>query len=927
MGDLEEPLTLEIGLRLRTDLPGLMQVFHGLAAEMAEWPGIQARARELAVHLAESHEVHGFAQAELARAHDERTRLAAEFGREREEWSAASRRQLAEQEEQHTGRMRSLQDALLDGENTRLDLEAELHELRGEQETARQEIIAFGQEIFGLQAELHTGSVRLADKDQSIHEIYARLVEKDARLVAALARGEADHNRLRSMRRSASWKLTLPLRVAGRLLTGRKPSEKPGPVVSGPVAAARSPTPESGGYRFQLDEPTNWNLSTRQAGVRGWCLPPVGSDADLPSLRFRCGDLQTGVSCTVPRDDVQAAHGGHANWRRCGFEAMIELPRGPSQVVVEALDAQGRAWPVARFPARAPYAEQLRLAPAGKEPSHDYAAWVARHDSFSSEDRRRLREQARALPARPLISVVMPVYNTPSEWLVKAIDSVRRQFYPFWEFCIADDNSPAPHVKEILRRYEQLDARIKVVYRAQNGHISAATNSALAIATGEFVALLDHDDEIAPHALYKIAERLNEQPGLRMIYSDEDKIDPDGQRRDPYFKPDWNYDLFLGQNMFSHLGVYRRDLLTKIGGFQVGLEGSQDYDLALRCLEQVAPQEIGHIPHILYHWRMIPGSTSVGGDEKPYAREAARRAIGQHLDRLGQGATVEQNPWLADFHRVRRPLPSPPPEVVIIIPTRDGAEVLRVCIESILERTDYPNYRILVVDNGSTEQATFDYFQECSGRMRDRFEVLNYPGEFNFSAINNFAVRETGSPLLCLLNNDIEVLGAGWLTELASQAMRPDVGAAGARLLYPDGTLQHAGIIIGLGADRTAGHAHHRLPGLAFGHFGRAKLIQQFSAVTAACMVLRRETFEEVGGFDETNFPVGLNDVDLCLRLRERGYLIIWTPFAELRHHESYSRGLPVEGHPLPSAPGESWKTSGGDTRISWSTIPPTILT
>ncbi len=897
LGDFDEPLTLEIGIRLRRDLSGMMQVFQTLATAMTEWPAIQARNRELAAHLAESYEAHGFAQTELARLHDELGARAAELARAREEWTAASRRQQAEQTEQHAGQLRPLQDALLDGENKRLDLEAELQELRGEQEAERQEGAAFGQEIVGLQEELHSVNVRLADKNHSLIETHAQLVEKDGQLVAALTRGETDHNRLRSMRRSASWKLTLPLRATGRFLTGKKPSKKSAPPAPDPVMATPTPIPENGGYRFQLDEPTHWNLSTRHVGVRGWCLPPMSSDDDVPLLRFRCGDLQTEVSCTVPRDDVQTVHGGHPDWRRCGFEAKIELPRGPSEVVVEAVDAQGRAWPVARFSARAPYAERLRMAPSG-DLSQDYSAWVARYDSFSSEDRRRLREKARALPSRPLISVVMPVYNTPPEWLVKAIDSVRKQFYPFWEFCIADDNSSAPHVKEILRRYEQLDSRIKVVYRPQNGHISEASNSALAVATGEFVVLLDHDDEIAPHALYMIAARLNEQPTLQMIYSDEDKIDPDGQRRDPYFKPDWNYDLFLGQNVFSHLGAYRRDLLTKIGGFQVGLEGSQDYDLALRCLEQVEPQEIGHIRHVLYHWRMIPGSTSVGGDEKPYAREAARRAIGQHLDRLGEGATVEQNPWLADFHRVRRPLPSPPPEVAVIIPTRDGVDVLRVCIESIVERTDYPDYRIVVVDNGSTESATFDYFQECRERMRDRFEVLDYPGEFNFSAINNFAVCATDTPLLCLLNNDIEVLDEGWLTELASQAMRPDVGAAGARLVYPDGTLQHGGIVIGLGADRTAGHAHHRLPGTSFGHFGRAKLIQQFSAVTAACMVLRRETFEEVGGFDETNFPVGLNDVDLCLRLRERGYLIIWTPFAELRHHESYSRGLPAEGTP-----------------------------
>ena len=881
VSEYDEPLTLEIGLRLRLDPPGLIRTFQQLADEMLEWPAIQARLQELSARLAESQQAH-------------RT-VEMEFERARQEWLETSRERRAQQEQQQAASLRLLQDALREGENKLLDLEAELYELRSQGEAAQFEGTAFRQEIAALQAELHSVNVRLAEKDAALVQAYQRVVDKDARLVAAIAEGKADHDRLRSMRRSVSWKLTLPLRVAARFLTGKSTAKKPAPVAPAEDIPSPAPVPANGGYRFQLDEPANWNLPAQQVSVRGWCLPPPEGGEAVPLLRFHCGELQTDVTCEIPRDDVQTAHGGDPLCRRCGFEAVLQMPPGPSEVTVQAIDPQGRAWPLARFSARAPYTA-LRQPGIGGDPREDYAAWVARYDSFSSEDRRRLREQARRLPYRPLISVVMPVYNTPEEWLVKAIESVRRQFYPFWELCIADDNSSKPHVRNILHRYELLDRRIKVVDRSQNGHISAASNSALEIATGEFVALLDHDDELAPHALYMVAETLNEQPGLKMIYTDEDKIDPDGVRRDPYFKPDWNYDLFLGQNMFSHLGLYHRELLASIGGFQVGLEGSQDYDLALRCLERVEPQEIGHIPRVLYHWRRIPGSTSVGGDEKPYAREAARRAIGQHLDRLGQGATVEQNPWLADFHRVRRALPSPAPEVAIIIPTRDGGDVLRKCIESTLERTGYSNYRFVVVDNGSKEPETFALFQELRRRLSNRFQVLSYPGEFNFSAINNFAVRSAGAPLLCFLNNDTEITDPGWLAELASQACRPEVGAAGARLVYPDDTLQHAGVIIGLGADRTAGHAHHRLPNQSFGYFGRAKLIQQFSAVTAACMVLRREVFEEVGGFNEIDFPVGLNDVDLCLRLRERGYVIIWTPFAELRHHESLSRGLPAEG-------------------------------
>ena len=708
-------------------------------------------------------------------------------------------------------------------------------------------------------------------------------------LHARLGRSEADSGRLRDLRRSLSWRLTLPLRALSRWLGSRNVQPAPG--------SAASALP-AGGYRFHLDEPTDWNLSATGVNVRGWCLPPADSDAEVPALRLRCGAAVRDIECGFARPDVLAFHSAPARWWRCGFEVRLTLPPGPSEVFVEAVEADGGTTPLGRFSARAPYVAH-GPGGAGGDPTRDYEVWVACFDTLSGADRRRLRALARTLERTPLFSVVMPVYNPPEAWLVKAIESVQGQFYERWELCIADDASTAPHVRETLRRYERSDPRIKVVCRPTNGGIAAASNSALELATGEYVALLDHDDELALQALYEAAALLARQPDLQMLYTDEDKLDDAGRRSSPYFKPDWNYDLFLGQNLFNHLGVFRRDLMEKVGGFRAGYEGAQDYDLVLRCLDHVRPAEIGHVPQVLYHWRAIPGSAAASVDEKSHAGDAARRALREHLERRGVNATVEPNPWLVHYHRVRRPLPPSPPAVAIVIPTRDRVGILRTCIESVLRLTEYPDYRIVIVDNGSREPETHSYFRHLRERLSpDRLRVVDAPGEFNYSSLNNLAVREAGAPLLCLLNNDTEAREPGWLAEMVSHALRPEVGAVGARLVYPDGSLQHGGVVIGLGRDRTAGHAHSRLSGAAPGYFGRARLTQQFSAVTAACTVLRREVFEAVGGFDEACFAVNFNDVDLCLRVRTRGWVVVWTPFAELCHHESYTRGHPRPGTP-----------------------------
>jgi O-antigen biosynthesis protein len=516
----------------------------------------------------------------------------------------------------------------------------------------------------------------------------------------------------------------------------------------------------------------------------------------------------------------------------------------------------------------------------------NYTDWVKLYDTINDDDRGVIAAGIEQMAEPPLISVVMPVYQTPEALLRAAIDSVRAQLYPHWELCIADDASKSPHVKDVLENYRIIDPRIKVCYRAQNGHISAASNSALALAEGAFVALLDHDDRLPEHALYMVAAAICADRQIDLIFSDEDKIDADGRRYDPYFKSDWNPDLMLSQNAFNHLGIYRRSLVEGIGGFRSGYEGSQDYDLVLRASRNTTPNRIRHLPHILYHWRAIPGSVAMRGDEKSYAAVNARQAIADHLAACNIAAEVKAS-GNQFFHHVTYVIDEPVPRVSIVVPTRDRADLLRVCVSGLLDRTDYPDYEVLIVDNGSREAVTRDYLAKLAKNPRVR--IFPYDVPFNFSAINNFAAAHATGSLLCLMNNDIEVIHPNWLAEMVSRAVQPGVGAVGALLYYPDDRIQHAGTILGIGG--VAGHAHLGLARGSEGYFGRASLVQDLSAVTAACVVIPAAVFEQVGGFDEQNLPVAFNDVDLCLRIRELGYRIVWTPYAELYHHESASRG------------------------------------
>ena len=515
-----------------------------------------------------------------------------------------------------------------------------------------------------------------------------------------------------------------------------------------------------------------------------------------------------------------------------------------------------------------------------------YARWVEQFDTINDIDRLGMYEEIGNWKLKPLLSIIMPVYNPPIEMLREAIESVKAQVYFNWELCIADDASTDEKVRLFLDQCVQADHRIKVIYREENGHISKASNSALDIADGEFIVLMDNDDALPEHALFWVAKTINKYPDAAIIYSDEDKIDEQGVRSAPYFKTDWNPYLFRSHNMISHLGVYRKALVERVGKFRLGMEGSQDYDLALRCSEQVDSAQIIHIPRVLYHWRMHAGSTAMSGDEKPYAQNAGQKALDEHLKRSGIAGHAE----LLDFgmYRVHYDLPERKPLVSLIIPTRNAYALVRQCIESIRHKTLYPNYEIILVDNGSDDPQSLHYFELLS--QLKGITVIRDDGEFNYSAINNNAVEQANGELVGLINNDIEVISPGWLDEMVSLALQPNAGAIGARLWYPDNRLQHGGVI--MGPLTLAGHAHKMLPRGHHGYFGRASLIQGMSAVTAACLIVKKSVFQEVGGLNENDLKIAFNDVDFCLKIMDAGYQNVWTPNADLYHHESATRGI-----------------------------------
>ena len=508
-----------------------------------------------------------------------------------------------------------------------------------------------------------------------------------------------------------------------------------------------------------------------------------------------------------------------------------------------------------------------------------YGPWFEKHRPSESELE---KQREKKWKETPVFSIVVPAYRTPVLFLEQMIESVRSQTYPCWELCIANASPEDEQMAEVLQRYVQMDQRIHVKNLNKNLGIAENTNEAFSMASGTFVGLLDHDDLLAPQALYRMMERLEEKE-IDVFYTDEDKVTTDlAERFQPHFKPDFNLDLLRSNNYITHFFVARTELVRNVGGFRQEYDGAQDYDFIFRCVEQAG--EICHIPEILYHWRTHKESTSDNPVSKMYAFEAGKRAIEGNLERCGVQAVVSHTKDLG-FYQVGYPVQGSP-LVSVLIPNKDQKESLKKCLDSVFEKTTYSNYEIIIIENNSTESETFEYYREL--QKRSNVKVITWKEGFNYSAINNFGEKEASGDYLLFLNNDVEVINPRWMEEMLGNCQRPEVGITGAKLYYPDDTIQHAGTIIGIGG--IAGHAFLNMPRSRTGYLHKASIQMNLSAVTAACMMMKRSVFEQIGGFEE-KLTVAFNDVDLCLRTVQAGYLVVYNPKVELYHYESKSRG------------------------------------
>jgi O-antigen biosynthesis protein len=620
------------------------------------------------------------------------------------------------------------------------------------------------------------------------------------------------------------------------------------------------------------DEPKASDLALRSGTitVKGWCVAQGGVDRVQIEI---AGIPRFEVIPSVPRPDVKKHHPDLDNTGRAGFVAdfdSLALPNGRHPITLRLI-SKGKPIRETRTAVQIDHENGF---------ASDYYRWI--HD-FEEPDDDLIALKLLSFSYRPSFSILMPVFNTEAAELTAAIESVLVQSYGNWELCIADDCSSRAETRAVLEHHANQNPKIKVAFGTDRGGISKTCNAAWQLATGDYVCFLDHDDTLSEHALAYICEALDRHPSADLLYSDEDKIDPKGKRFDPFFKPDWSPDLLLSENYICHLLVLRQDLARKIGRLNPDCDGSQDYDLILRATEQAS--EIRHVPRVLYHWRATEGSTAVTQDNKQYALDAAQRALQSHVVRISQTLAVEPGKVNGRW-RVRYPIPAET-KVNIIIASGGKLDVLRANLDSLIAKTTYRHYEIVVIDN-SKHNGIENYIRELQTRHANvrYLDWRNKP--FNYSAINNAAARECDAPVLLFLNDDTSVIEPGWLEAMLELAMRPEVGAVGAKLLYPDGRIQHAGVTMGI--YDNCGHAFKGLDGSIGHYFDFPDVIRNVSAVTGACLMTRADVFWKVGGFDETQFAVAFNDIDLCLKIGNQGYRVLYTPHGLLYHHEAFSK-------------------------------------
>ena len=640
----------------------------------------------------------------------------------------------------------------------------------------------------------------------------------------------------------------------------------------------------AGGQVFQVacEDPIDSAPRSGTIEVRGWALSSLGIErvevvpGDAPAMEARYG---------LYRPDLARAFPNVPGADRSGFAATIDtlaLADGHHSIMIRAFDKRGQV-----AETRAPLlVDHVRGFP------DDYSRWIAEFETRGPEQ---VRIMLGSLRQKPLISVIVPLYKTDPRILERTIESVTAQSYENWELCLADDCSRSDAIDRLLEKYAAQEARIRFTKLPENGGISAASNAALAMAKGDFVALLDHDDELVEDSLFHVAEAIDRQPEADILYSDEDHIDEFGARSDPFFKPDWSPNLILSENYVCHLMVFRRELALGAGGFRPETDTSQDHDILLRM--SLKARKIVHIPRVLYHWRtnLETAGCPLGRASQRHEKvlKSSRAAVENYLRAAGVDATVEPG-RVPGRWRVRYALPEKP-RVSIIIPSGGRVDVLRRNLDTLAAITDYPNYEIVVVDNsgprGGVPSGPGD-LEKYLHRWKKHQHTVRYMDwrnrPFNYSQINNAAAKDCDSPLLLFLNDDTCPIEGGWLAAMVEHACRPEVGAVGARLLFPDGTIQHAGVVMGIFG--ICGHAFKGVFGDQRAYFDFPDVVRDVSALTAACLMVRAKVFREAGGFDEVQFPIAYNDIDLTLKIGSLGYQLIYTPHASLHHYEASSK-------------------------------------